>query len=583
MRSLIRMARTLTTLAALALGLLAAHPAAASAEYVADGSFEAALHGSQEWSNGSNHFVTVICDAPTCGDANQSMVPRTGAAFTWFGGTADVESAFISQQVTVPAGRPTVLSFWVRAGAPRFGSTIRVSVGDDQVWAFDEQHLDDDDRNDHPYADYTRIEVPIPGSAFDGSPTPLRFDFTSPGASTAVNYAIDDVSLVDGPSADASASLTPTSGTAQLGDVVTYDLALTNDGPSSAAVTLRGTLPPELELVSAGGVGLSCAPPTNPGGELVCDGGMLAPGASVTGQVVVRAVAVGTPSLTMSSVVAEPAVDPNPTNDSASTTLVIEPVSDLVATIDAPSAATVDEPFDVTVGARNDGPSPATDATTTTELPAGFTVADHPADCAVSGTTVTCDVGAVAVGDELERTLSVVPASAGAVELETAVAATEHDPDPANDRSVASVLVADPPEEPEPPVTTPGPPTQAAPPTLPAPIPAPPVTPEPRTAPVCLSKRRFSTRLLRGRSGPGLRINASPSRARIVSARLSGGPRSWKARNAPRTRSQVRVDLRGAPASRYTLRVRVRIAATKRSKARTVTVTRHYRTCTPAR
>jgi hypothetical protein len=416
-----------------------------------------------------------------------------------------------------------------------------------------------------------RSEIPLPGSTFDGTAKTLRFDYVTPvGANN--NYSIDDVSLTYADQADASPSVSPTNGSVRVGDEVTYVVGLSSAGPDSASVSLRGVVPPGLELVWSGGLGLSCTASAGPGEPLSCGPLSLLSGASSYAQLRFRAITPGTASLTLTSEVAAPAVDPDPSDDSATATLEIEAVADLAATIEAPAVATAGTPFDVVVGARNGGPSPAADVTLTSELPAGFTVDERPADCAVSGTSVTCDLGPVADGAEAKRTLTVVAATAGDIELETVASANAYDPDPANDRATADVRVD------EPPVTRPEPPVQPEP---PAPIP-PVATPEPPIAPVCLSERRFTTRLLRGRGGPGLRIAANPSRARIVSARLSG-PRNWKARRAKRTRSTVSVDLRGAPVGRYTLRARVRISAAGRGKARTVTVTRTYRTCTPGR
>lgn len=449
--------RALAATTAVTVGLLVAQPASA-AEYVTDGSFETGLSSPSVWTSTSSNFGTSICDAAACGTGGGPMVPRTGNVFTWFGGTSSAETGSVSQNVTVPAGRPTVLSFWLKASAPHTGTTLKVSIGGVQRWTYAEAT---DDPVAHPYAAYTRVEIPIPGSAFAGTPTPLRFDFVSPGrASGTINYAVDDVSLVDGSLADARVALSPTTGTARVGDVVTYDVTVANAGPTTADVSVRGTLTPGLEPISSGGSGLTCTPPAGPGAQLVCTAGSLAPGAVVTDRIELRAVAVGTAGLTLTSHVAPPAHDAEPSNDSATATLEVLPV-----------------------------PGPHIDPAPAPDVPA-----------------------------------------------------------------------------PQPKGTTP-------------PSPVKPTTSEPRTAPACLVERRFVTRLIRGRKGPGLRIPASPSRARIVSARLTG-PKRGKTRKVRRTRRNVTVDLRGAPAGRYTLRVRVRVPAAGRGKKpRTVTVTRTYRAC----
>lgn len=574
MHSRIRLLRAMGTAIAVVVALLAAQPASAATEVVTDGGFEAGVP-SPHWTDVSAVNGHSGCDTSesVCGTGGGTAGPSSGTRWIWFGGTGTAaETAHVSQAVTVPAGRAATLSFWLWIGIPGPAATLRVSLDgtDLRTFAGDAGGA---------YGSYAKVEIPLPGSTFDGTAKTLRFDYVTP-TGTNNNYSIDDVSLTYEDQADASASVSPTSGSVRVGDEVTYVVGLSNAGPNGASVSLRGVVPPELELVWSGGLGLSCTGSAGPGDALSCGPLSLLSGASSYAQLRFRAVAPGTASLALTSEVAEPATDPDPSDDTATATLEIEPVADLAATIDAPADATAGTPFDVVVGARNDGPSPATDTLLTTELPTGFTLADAPADCAASGTTVTCDLGTLADGDDAERTLRVVTGQVGDVELATTAASAAHDPDAANDRATAPVTVAPKPVDPgdEPPVTTPDPPVVAR-----SPAGAPPATtPEPPLAPVCLSERRFATRLLRGRSGPGLRIPADPSRGRVVAARLTG-PRGWKARTPKRTRSTVNVDLRGAPAGRYTLRVRVRIAAAGRSRARTITVTRTYRTCTPGR
>lgn len=465
MSILTRPVRATVAAAAVSLGLLLAQPASADVEHITDGSFETALGSPSAWTSTSSNFGTSFCDLGGCGNAEGAMLPRTGSVFVWFGGTNDAETASASQNVTVPAGRATVLSFWLKAAAPQTGATLKVQVGGAEQWSYTETA---NEPNGHPYAAYTRIEVPLPTSAFNGKPTPLRFDFVSPGnAGSPTSYALDDVSLTSRET-DVSVTLGTSTPSARIGDVVTYDVSVFNAGPEAADVTLRGSIPRGLELMSAGSSDLTCVPPSGAANEVLCDAGTIAPGATVGGQIRARAVAAGSAGLTVTSEVAQPIGDRDPSNDSATATI-----------------------------------------------------------------QVLLD-----------------------------------DPEPLPDGPAA------PPISPAPNPVVPSPKSQGG--------AAKPTTSEPRTAPACLVERRFVTRLIRGRKGSGLRIPAEPSRARIVSARLTG-PKRWKARKARHTRKNVTVDLRGTPAGRYTLRVRVRIAATRRSKARTVTVTRTYRACQPRR
>ena len=81
------------------------------ADVVQDGSFEAGTP-SPFWNESSTNFGTPLCDVAGCGTGTGTG-PLTGDWWAWFGGIAAYEAGNVSQSVTIPAGGPATLSFWV--------------------------------------------------------------------------------------------------------------------------------------------------------------------------------------------------------------------------------------------------------------------------------------------------------------------------------------------------------------------------------------------------------------------------------------------------------------------------------------
>jgi hypothetical protein len=108
-----------------------------------------------------------------------------------------------------------------------------------------------------------------------------------------------------------------------------------------------------------------------------------------------------------------------------------------------------------------------------------------------------------------------------------------------------------------------------------APPPAPPVVTPPVVKPPvgCLSGRRLTVRVFRGRSGKGLRVRRDLRGARVVSARLTDAAGRSVGKVTSR-RLRITVDFRSLKAGVYTLRATVRLRNGKRVKAK-----RSYRTC----
>src|SRR4051812_43143276 len=89
----------------------------ACANVIVDGGFENGGIPSTIWDpETSTNFGTPLCDNASCGTGGGASPPRTGLVWAWFGGIAAPETATIGQTVTIPAGSPATLTFWMRIG-----------------------------------------------------------------------------------------------------------------------------------------------------------------------------------------------------------------------------------------------------------------------------------------------------------------------------------------------------------------------------------------------------------------------------------------------------------------------------------
>lgn len=201
--------------------------------------------------------------------------------------------------------------------------------------------------------------VAPPGSTTDANP--------------ANNTATDTDPLV--PAADLAVTKTSASGLATPGQPLTYTILVTNNGPSAiTGATVTDTLPATLTNATwacTASSGSSCGTPANGTGNINTTVNLAVSGtATFTLTATIASTASGT--LTNSASVAPPASanDPTPTNNTGTSTVTLQPSSDLSITkTSTAGAVTAGGTISYTITARNDGPSAVTNATVVDTLP----------------------------------------------------------------------------------------------------------------------------------------------------------------------------------------------------------------------
>lgn len=150
-----------------------------------DGGFEA---GSPNpfWTEASTNFGTPICNA-ACGLNGQ----RSGAWWSWFGGTTNFEIGSVSQDIVL-AAQDTTLSFWLRSSGCDGDATdadfFTIEIDGSPVFFRDENSELCDDQI------YSRYLVDISGFA-DGASHEFVFTSTSHGPGVS-NFFLDDVEIL---------------------------------------------------------------------------------------------------------------------------------------------------------------------------------------------------------------------------------------------------------------------------------------------------------------------------------------------------------------------------------------------------
>jgi uncharacterized repeat protein (TIGR01451 family) len=220
------------------------------------------------------------------------------------------------------------------------------------------------------------------------------------------------------PTADLSVTKTHTPDPAIAGDQLFYDITVTNHGPDDASnVTVTDTLPTEVTYVTN-----TLTPPascTAVGQTVTCQLGGLANGASITFRIKVAvdpgAIAgTGPRAITNTVTVSQlGAADPDPSNNTATDTVLVEDRADLrIAKLCKPdTTVNAGEPIDCTVFVDNAGPSDARSVVVDDAILSNGTFTVSNVNPPLGGGTPGCTLTTVTGGQKLTCRVGTVAAA----------------------------------------------------------------------------------------------------------------------------------------------------------------------------
>jgi len=232
------------------------------------------------------------------------------------------------------------------------------------------------------------------------------------------------------------------------GNTITWNLSVTNNGPSTATnVVVRDDVPAGVVVQTITGTGATCSSgqPGNPALPATCSFGSLASGASRTMTIVAKVNSGTTGSLENDARVTSDTLDANNANDLATTLTTVNTSADLALSFAADTTTTKPSStihYKVTVD--NNGPSDAAGVVVTVNLPplkSGYYVKDD-GGCTLSNITLTCPIGTFVAGAPT-RTIFIDWFVQGGgkfpIVATATVAAQTADPNAANNSETSSV------------------------------------------------------------------------------------------------------------------------------------------------
>jgi uncharacterized repeat protein (TIGR01451 family) len=227
-----------------------------------------------------------------------------------------------------------------------------------------------------------------------------------------------------------------------IGNFLTYNISVTNNGPSKANnVVVSHVLPPSAVFVSAT---LSQGGYSQAGGVVTLNLGPMSSKATATISVVVLPAAPGLVSSSASASSEQP--DFNPDNNTATVfSHVNPPTADLVVgLVGAPDPNVVGGTLTYTATVTNNGPSSATGVVLTNVLPPSVIVQSalvSQGSVNTADNLVICNFGGVTNGGVATATIQVIPTVPGILIASATATANQFDPITTNNTAVATTAV----------------------------------------------------------------------------------------------------------------------------------------------
>jgi uncharacterized repeat protein (TIGR01451 family) len=226
-----------------------------------------------------------------------------------------------------------------------------------------------------------------------------------------------------------------------IGDNVTITATLTNAGPDDATSVRIGTIvPDEVTLVSVIPSAGTCGAIDDDRG-VACDIGNIANGGTAT--VTYVATVTGAGSIAWAFEASAYQTDTDADNNTAEAAFTGVANADLALT-QTVSAGSLDEGATLAVNYNmvNNGPQAATGVTLVVTLPSGWSHFENIASqgtCTLAGSTLTCDIGDLAINGSASVTIRGTVNAVTTVTFSANAAAIENDPDTSNNSRSVSV------------------------------------------------------------------------------------------------------------------------------------------------
>ncbi len=258
------------------------------------------------------------------------------------------------------------------------------------------------------------------------------------------NNSATAISHVVVPATDLAIGVSAVPSPALVGSPLTYTIQVTNKGPAVASGVF-------VTNVLSGGIIFNSATTTqgtisNNAGTVIAALGTLASGGRATISISVSPTLVG--AVTASVRVIGNQLDPIQSNNSATLTTPVSPAADLSLTLSAlPNPSVLGSNIIYTITVTNKGPNTANNVLISDTLAASLnfvTANSTKGVCSVSGSTVTCSIDPLLVGDTATVTIIASSTVVGTITNTAVVASSQADPTPANNVGTLSTVVASP-------------------------------------------------------------------------------------------------------------------------------------------